>query len=77
MKYNFDEPVDRHNTHAVKCEKYDKNTNLRDCILLWVADMDFKVCDQIKEVIIKRANHQVYGYTFSSDELYDSIIDWQ
>ena len=77
MKYNFDELVDRHNTHAIKWEKYDKNSNLKDCIPLWIADMDFNVCDEIKDAIIKRANHQVYGYTSPSDGFYDAIITWQ
>ena len=77
MKYNFDELVDRHNTHAIKWEKYDENSNLKDCIPLWIADMDFNVCDEIKDAIIKRANHQVYGYTSPSDEFYDAIITWQ
>ena len=77
MKYNFDELVDRHNTNSVKWEKYDKDSSLKDCVPLWIADMDFVVCNEIKEAINKRANHQIYGYTSASDELYDSIVTWQ
>ena len=77
MKHNFDEQIDRHHTQSIKWEKYDKDENLKDCIPLWIADMDFNVCDEIKDAIIKRANHQVYGYTSPSDEFYDAIITWQ
>lgn len=77
MTYNFDEIVDRHNTDSVKWEKYDHDEKLKDCVPLWIADMDFKVCDEIKDAIVNRANHQVFGYTHASDELYDSIISWQ
>lgn len=77
MKYNFDELVDRHNTNSVKWEKYDKDSSLKDCVPLWIADMDFAVCNEIKEAINERANHQIYGYTSASDELYDSIVSWQ
>lgn len=77
MKYNFDKSVSRHNTHSVKWEKYDKDPNIKECIPLWIADMDFEVCNEIKEAIINRANHQIYGYTSAPEELYDSIISWQ
>lgn len=77
MKYNFDEIVDRHNTNSIKWEKYDYNEKIKDCIPLWIADMDFNVCDEITDAIISRAKHQIYGYTDASDELYESIIKWQ
>lgn len=77
MNYNFDEIVDRHNTNSVKWEKYDHDEKLKDCVPLWIADMDFNTCDEIKEAIIKRANHQIFGYTHASDELYELIISWQ
>lgn len=68
--YNFDEVIDRHNTNSLKWESTDVK------IPMWVADMDFKVVDEIKENIIKRANHQVYAYSVVDDEYFNSYISW-
>lgn len=76
MKFNFDETVNRHNTNAIKWEKYDKDVNLKDCVPLWIADMDFAVCDAVKDAIVNRANHPIYGYTSAKEELYSEIVDW-
>lgn len=45
-------------------------------IPLWVADMDFRTPDFIVEALKKRCEHEIFGYTFGSDEYYESIINW-
>ena len=47
-----------------------------DVLPLWVADMDFKTPDFIVEAIKKRAEHEIYGYTFRRESYYQSIIGW-
>lgn len=44
---------------------------------MWVADMDFETPDFIRDAVIERSKHPIYGYTFRSDGYYQSIIDWQ
>jgi cysteine-S-conjugate beta-lyase len=43
---------------------------------MWVADMDFETVPEVKDAIIKRAMHGIYGYTARSDEYYQAVIDW-
>ena len=72
MEYNFDELTARRGTG---CVKWDESTD-PDVIPLWVADMDFAVAPPIQEAIRKRASHPVFGYTYVTDDYYQSIISW-
>ena len=71
MKYNFDEIVNRRGTHSVKWDEAAEGV-----IPLWVADMDFKAAPAILEVVRKRAEHGVYGYTVVEEDYYLAIINW-
>lgn len=75
-KYNFDEIVNRENTNCVKYDMRDPFFGNADVIPLWVADMDFKTPDFITKAIQKRAEHEVYGYTFRADSYNQSIVNW-
>lgn len=65
MKYDFDKPVDRTKTSSVKWLKYKD----KDIIPMWVADMDFKVSDEIREALRKEIDHGVFGYSMPPEEL--------
>lgn len=43
---------------------------------MWVADMEFKTCDKIVEVLTERAQHGVFGYIHVPDEYYQALSDW-
>jgi cystathionine beta-lyase len=43
---------------------------------MWVADMDFPVAEPIRDAIMRRASHPIYGYTARPDSYYGAIIDW-
>ncbi|MCC8198621.1 MAG: PatB family C-S lyase [Tannerellaceae bacterium] len=75
-QYNFDEVIDRHGTNSVKFDQLESRFGSADLIPLWVADMDFRTPDFIVEALKKRCNHEIFGYTFASDEYYTSIINW-
>ncbi len=77
MKFNFDEKIDRKNTNCEKHDALKKVFGYEDLQGMWVADMDFKTPDFINEKIQKAASNSLYGYSFQSDELIDSIINWQ
>jgi cystathionine beta-lyase len=68
-RFDFDTPVDRRGTAAVKWEKY----RGRDVIPMWVADMDFATAPCIVEELERRVHHGVFGYTQPPDELPDTI----
>lgn len=44
---------------------------------LWVADMDFLPVPEIRDAVINYAETHIFGYPYPSDELYQSIIDWE
>jgi len=76
MKYNFDTLSNRENTSCVKYDLRQTIFGKRDVIPLWVADMDFETPDFIRDAIMKRAAHPVYGYTFRDVDYYQPIIEW-
>lgn len=76
MKYNFDEIIPREGTNCLKYDARERFFGAGDVLPLWVADMDFKTPDFITEAIKKRAEHEIYGYTFRSESYYQSIIGW-
>jgi cystathionine beta-lyase len=76
MKYNFDEIVKREGTNCLKYDARERFFGNSDVLPLWVADMDFKTPDFIVDAIKKRAEHEIYGYTFRGDSYYQSIIGW-
>lgn len=71
MKYNFDEIAERRNTNSVKYDLFDDKT-----LPMWVADMDFKVCPEITEAVIKKANIGAYGYSIIPDEYFSAYRNW-
>lgn len=74
--YNFDEKIDRKNTNCAKYDALDKYFGHSDLQPLWVADMDFKVCNEINEAISKKVQHGVYGYAMNPQRTLDLIKSW-
>lgn len=74
--YNFDSIIDRKNTGSIKWDGLSKLFGRDDIIPLWVADMDFPTAEPIKEALMKRVEHNVFGYTFISEEYYKAVIGW-
>ena len=70
MKYNFDQVIGRKDTSSIKWDLH------KDTIPLWVADMDFRVSDDIVRIIEERIKHPIFGYTEASPELYNAYIDF-
>lgn len=68
--YNFDVEIDRRNTGSLK---WDVGC---DELPMWIADMDFQTAPEIKNAIIKRAEHGIYAYSVIPDSWYSSIINW-
>lgn len=66
----FDEGLDRVGTD---CEKWDAARRIHGekILPLWVADMDFKVPQEVTEAIMRRAAHPTYGYT----EVFDKDVE--
>ena len=77
INYNFDKAINRKNTNCAKYDGLKKYFGYEDLNPLWVADMDFKTPSFINDAIINAAKNSLYGYSIDSDEIYQSIINWQ
>ena len=71
MTDNFDKIHPRRGTNCVKCDV------VPDGVLpMWVADMDFETAPCVREAVIKRAEHGIFGYTAVPASYYESLCNW-
>ena len=73
---SFNTLQDRKNTRSVKWDALENVFNTDDILPMWVADMDFKAPQAVNYALIKRAEHGIYGYTFTDSKVRDSIVHW-
>ena len=74
MKYDFDRVIDRTNTDSSKWNL--KSVFGRDDIIpMWVADMDFPIAKPITAALLKRAQHEVYGYAYARPSLIEAVVN--
>ncbi|MHB1657163.1 MAG: MalY/PatB family protein [Burkholderiales bacterium] len=76
LTYNFDAPVLRTGTASEKWDGAAAYFGRAGLTPLWVADMDFAAPPEVTAALTARARHPVYGYTFATEEVYESLIDW-
>lgn len=73
---DFDEIIDRKDSNSIKWNIPKMEYGQDDILPMWVADMDFKVADEILEALKEPIDHGVIGYNLIPDSFYESIIDW-
>lgn len=73
---NFNKINDRKNTHSIKWDGHAKMNIPDDCMPLWVADMDFQTVPEVVDALSDLAQRGIYGYSFESDDYFQSIIGW-
>ncbi|MEG2289054.1 MAG: MalY/PatB family protein [Clostridium sp.] len=76
MKYNFDEKVNRINSDSLKWGLIERTHGDSEILPLWVADMDFKVPEEIAMAITNRLQHPVFGYSRIQPSYYKAAMDW-
>ncbi|MDR3266950.1 MAG: pyridoxal phosphate-dependent aminotransferase [Tannerella sp.] len=76
IQYDFDELIDRKGTECIKFDLLNERYGREDLLALWVADMDFRTPDFIIDALKQRCEHPVFGYTYPSNDYYNSIINW-
>jgi cystathionine beta-lyase len=74
---NFDEIIERRNTHSAKWDKMEAmfGVSPKDGIPMWVADMDFRPPSCVIEELQKKIDHGIFGY-YGDDADYKAAIDW-
>lgn len=70
MDFCFDRPVDRRDTGSLKWDVAAGE------LPMWVADMDFQTAPAVREAILARAKHGVFGYSIVPEEWYQAYISW-
>lgn len=70
MKYDFETVIDR---RAADSYKWDIPQGE---LPMWVADMDLYTAPAVREAIVKRAEHGVFGYTVVPERWYSAISGW-
>ena len=75
-QYNFDQILDRTHTKSLKYDFAVKRGKPADVLPFWVADMDFEVPPELKQILLDRVNHGVFGYTESDDEYFKVLQNW-
>lgn len=69
---DFDQIIDRRNSHSTKWEKYAG----RDILPFWIADMDFAVPDFILTALRARLDHPIIGYTKPPASITEAFQGW-
>lgn len=73
---NFDEEINRYKTNSLKYDfKSDKNKP-DDVFPMWVADMDFKCCEEILNDMHKKIDHGVFGYSKNDETYFNAVKNW-
>ena len=68
--------VDRKGTYSLKWDALDKRFGNADLTSMWVADMEIKAPKEVIEALKERCEHGVFGYSYVSDEYYNSVTNW-
>ena len=74
--YDFDKMTDRKGT---SCSKWDNMSSMfteKGLMPLWIADMDFRCCEEAIEAMRQRVDHGIFGYTVLPDSYFESIAGW-
>ena len=58
-RYNFDKIVDRKHTKSLKYDFAVQRGKPADVLPFWVADMDFEIPSELKQILLDRVNHGV------------------
>ena len=74
--YNFDEIINRRGTNCLKYDYAVERGKSADVLPLWVADMDFKVSEEISKSLHAAVEHGIYGYTQPKDAYYNAVMNW-
>lgn len=76
MKYDFDKVIDRTNTNCLKYDFGAERKHRTDLLPLWIADMDFRLPEQIISDIQNAAAHGIFGYSEVKDDYFEPLQQW-
>ena len=76
MGCQFDQLVNRRNTHSLKWDGVLELFGEDNLIPMWIADMDFRPPEVVVRAVTDRAAHGIYGYENKPANYIDAVIKW-
>jgi len=76
MTYNFDKVVNRRGTNSLKYDFSIERGKPANALPLWVADMDFQVCNGITKALSDYVEHSIYGYSELKEDYFIILKEW-
>lgn len=76
MKHNFDELVNRRNTCSLKYDFAVERGKPHDVLPLWVADMDFKAPQAVRDALTEASLHGIFGYSETKEDYFNTLYHW-
>ncbi len=76
--FDFDEPVERRGTHAMKWDMIKARSGIEaaDAIPMWVADMDFRAPPGVTEALSEEIGRGAHGYYADTGSWADALCGW-
>ncbi len=68
--------TDRHNSDSVKWDLSSKTLPYDDLLPMGIADMDFRLSDEVLKPLRTEFTSGAYGYRYLKEDYYDVLIDW-
>ncbi|MBR6766892.1 MAG: PatB family C-S lyase [Clostridia bacterium] len=76
MREYLDTACNRIGTHCIKWDNLEKSFGRPDLVPMWVADMDFRTVPEVRDAMVARAEHAIYGYTDLIEEDKIAQVGW-
>lgn len=73
---NFNNEINRYHTNCLKYDFKKAKNKPEDVIPMWVADMDFRCCEEILNDMHKKIDHGVFGYSKEDNNYYNAVKNW-
>lgn len=74
--FDFSRLEDRTNTMATKWDKAQEIFAGEDVLPMWVADSDWQTVPAVKNILKKRAEQGIFGYSFADQSVYQAVQNW-
>lgn len=69
--------IERKGTNSLKWDKLEERFGDADLLAAWVADMEFKVPEQVTDALREKVDFGVFGYSYVPDSYYEAFINWE
>ncbi len=74
--YDFDTPIDRRNTGALKWDRRTPREKALGLIPMSVADMEFRTAPCVQAAVERAAAMGLYGYTDPEEHFFEAVLGW-